>query len=91
MNLYLVSRKFNDTDYDEAEAFVCVAGSEQEARNINPMHDNATFGGERWWDEKGEYISWPRWTTDIDSLTVKYIGHAAAGISGVILVDVLEG
>jgi hypothetical protein len=48
MNLYLVERTDHLIGYYDARAFVCVAGSEQEARHTHPLDDKAEYNGETW-------------------------------------------
>lgn len=73
MNIYKVSRT-DDVSYDEYEAFVCAAESEDEARMMHPG-----FGG---WDQV--CADWVR-REERDTLKVEMIGQAACGVTGIIL------
>ena len=42
-NIYLVTRKNDDADWDEYDSFVVIARDEDEARNTHPSGDNSDF------------------------------------------------
>ena len=72
MNIYLVKRT-DEVSYDEFDSFVCVAESEDMARNMKPV----LWGNPR----KFEKVKWEEerttWARGIKDVTVHYLGKAA--------------
>lgn len=72
MNLYLVSRT-DDIGYDEYDAFVCAAESEEQARKMLPFDEELVR------EETEENIRnltiW-EWTNDLNNIEVTHIGKA---------------
>ena len=72
MNLYLVSRT-ETIGYDEYDAFVCAAESEEQARKMLPFDEELVR------EEAEENIRnltiW-EWTKDLNKIKVEYIGKA---------------
>jgi hypothetical protein len=74
MNVYKVSRT-DAIDWDNYIAFVCIAATEEDARNIHPYeHDPWPF--ETWDSGNPRNTGWVH-SKDINTLTVEYIGTAA--------------
>ena len=74
MKLYLIERT-DDTDYDEYNSAVVVAGSREAAKKIHP---DATFRfGENgvWIHKSGRQDTFPSWPP-VGNITAKYIGIA---------------
>lgn len=68
MKLFLVKRT-DDIGYDEYDAFVCAAESEEQARSMLPDDE---------WHMK-EYVIgliMCEWTKDLNKIEVEYIGEA---------------
>lgn len=68
MNLYLVSRT-DDIGYDEYDAFVCAAESEEQARSMPPVKEWLTS------ELLNSNIIW-EWTNNLNNIKVEYIGKA---------------
>lgn len=73
MNLYLISQTIN-INYDTYDSAVVAAESEEAARMTHP-NEEANWDGKEY-----KYGTW----CNANDVTVKYIGKAAEGISGVI-------
>lgn len=68
MNLYLV-RRTDIVVYDEYDAFVCAAESEEQARRMPPVAEWLTS------ELLSSNIIW-EWTNDLNKIKVEYIGKA---------------
>lgn len=72
MNLYLV-RRTDITGYDEYDAFVCAAESEEQARKMLPFDEELVR--EKTEENIRNLIFW-EWTKDLNKIKVEYIGKA---------------
>ena len=79
MNLYLISQNKNN-DHDTYNEAVVVAKSEEEAKLIHPR-GNSEYNLPA---KSNDYWYYRDWVRDPKDVTVKLIGKAAKGISGVI-------
>jgi len=79
MNLYLISQKVNN-GYDTYDSAVVAAESEDAARSIHPS-------GSDWDGESQMYGTW----CAKENVTVRLIGTAADGVSGVICASFRAG
>jgi hypothetical protein len=68
MNIYLVERT-DGADYDEYDAFVVLAETEEDAKNLGPT------GIEIDW-ERAKNAKYLNWTNDISKITVQLLGKA---------------
>lgn len=72
MNLYLVSRPYT-IGYDEYDAFVCAAESEEQARSMLPFNEEIVRGAPK---ENIRILTVLEWTNDLNKIKVEYIGKA---------------
>ena len=68
MNLYLL-RRTDTIGYDEYDAFVCAAESEDQARSMPPANEWLTS------ELLNSNIIW-EWTNDLNNIEVTHIGKA---------------
>ena len=76
MKLFIIERTDNPRAYDIYLGAVVVAANAEEARAMHP--------------DGREPITYETWTSP-ENVSVKYIGEAAVGLTGVILADFLSG
>lgn len=89
MKIYLVSQNVNN-DYDTYDSFVCIASSENEARQTHP-HKSAVWNGSYWvhsmWGSE-----WDIWEWCLPSqVEVEYIGESKEELPRVILASFNAG
>lgn len=85
MNLYLVART-DDWSYEDYDAFIVAAETEEEARNTHPNYNHENPHQDEW-----EYT--PSWVPkeNLDSLTVTLIGKSEYITKQVILTSFNSG
>jgi len=75
VKLYKISRKKQDTSWDEYDSAIVCANDEQDAAHIHP-------NGKDWVEDEDPYSSW----TPIKNVLVELVGEAKEGTKrGVIL------
>jgi hypothetical protein len=85
MNIYKVEQDWN-LEYDTYDSFVCVAETEQEAREIHPAGHKQTDASFSYWKKEPRLVGcWVAYS-DIANLKVTEIGMAKDGaLKGVIV------
>jgi hypothetical protein len=89
MNIYKVSRT-DTVGWDQYDAFVCIAETEEAARNMHPDDDDI-------WDIPDTYDDGYRRNTgwvkrkEINTLKVEYVGLAGVGLAKIVLASFNAG